>query len=252
MIKSFAVKWFGKEAIEELEKAIEEWKETRTVESLTEKLFYDYKEEFVYDFVFFFNELVKEYGKLEFVLVIDQFERAPLDSCRILLGFVRKKPERVHVVFSFKVEEEGVAKYESIKPELVQLNAQFLSPLPLSAEEIGEWILKARGKEFSYPELKRIRRLSGGFPFLISSWLIYSKDLKLDELRVGREGYCELVKWCFERLSKKCLLLLRRISVLLQPLSVGDYEKLSGVETGKCSLLLEELEKNWIGEEVKN
>lgn len=246
LVKSFAVKWWGKEAVEELEKAYEEWKETPDIESYAEKIFSDYKDEFVYDFVFFFHRLAEMYEKLEFVLVIDQFERAPLISSTILLGFARAKPERVHVAVSFKVEKKGVVKYESIRSELLQLNAQFLRLPPLSPGEIGEWVLKARKKEFSHPDLRKIRRLSGGFPFLISNWLRFSENLELAELRVGREGYCEVLEWCFEGLSKECLLFLRRISVLLQPLAVDEYERLTGVKTGECSLLLEELERNWI------
>ena len=246
MVKAFAVKHLGKEMVDELERAYEDWKETPSVESLAEEMFSKHRDEFVYDFAFFFEKLVEEYKKLEFILVFDQFERAPLVSCGILLGLIRAKPETVHVAVSFKVEKEGVAKYMSIRSELLQLKAELFRLPPLSTEEIGEWILRAREKGFSYPDLRKIRRLSGGFPFLISNWLRYSKKLRLDELLVGREGYCEFVEWCFEGLSKECLLLLRRISVLLQPLSVEDYEQLTGVRTAECNLLLEELEKNWI------
>ncbi|MFX0203028.1 MAG: tetratricopeptide repeat protein [Candidatus Hodarchaeota archaeon] len=94
--------------------------------------------------------------------------------------------------------------------------------------------------------MKKIRWLSGGFPFLIARWLMQSKDLRISELAEGREGYCRFIEWCFEGLSDKCLLFLRRISVLSQPLSVGDYERLTGIRTGECNLLLEKLEKKRI------
>ena len=253
IVKEHAAKVVGKKGVEELKKAIkelkdlyEEWKAMPGVFSVAEEIISRYRDMFVPDLMFFLRSLVEEFKELEFVLVFDQFERALKPSCDALLDVIRQKPERVHVVVSFKVEKEGVAKFESVKSGLLRLNAEFLGLSPLSTGEIGEWILKARGKEFSYPELRKIRRLSAGFPFLISNWLRYSEELELDELYVGREGYCEFVEWCFEGLSKECLLLLRKISVLLQPLSVDDYEKFTGVKAGECSLLLEELEKSWI------
>jgi tetratricopeptide (TPR) repeat protein len=246
LVKSFALKLLNKEAVEELEKVVEEFRKTPTIDSLAEEFFSKHRDEFVYDLVFFANRIVEEYEELEFVLVIDQFERAPFVSYGILLGFIRAKPERLHVVVSFKIGKESMVNYKYIHPELVRLNVRFLTLLPMSDKEIGEWILNSRERDFSYPELRRIRSLSGGFPFLISQWLMHSEKLDIEELQYGREEYCIYVEWCFEGLSEKCALLLRRISTLSQPLSVGDYEQLADVKTGDCSLMLEELEKNWI------
>ena len=95
-------------------------------------------------------------------------------------------------------------------------------------------------------DLKRIRGISAGFPFVISEWLRHSDELNIEELEQARKEYCIFIEWCFERLSKSCILFLRKISTLTQSLSVDDYERLTGERTGECSLTLEKLEKEWI------
>lgn len=248
--KTIALKWLNKEQMEELEKAFTEFREefenTQRIESLAEEIFSKHRDEFVQDLIFFFETLTGEYETLDFVFVVDQFERAPLNSYYILLGLIRAKIERLHIVVSFKMQKEGMENYDRIEPELHQLGTQFLTLEPLSYRTIGEWILKARGKEFSHPQLRRIRWFSGGFPFLIARWLMESENLEISELKVGREGYCRFIEWCFSGLNKEYLLFLRKISVLSQPLSVSDYERLTGTKTGECGILLEDLEKKRI------
>ena len=246
LVKSIALKWLSQDQIDEIQNAIEEFQKTESIESIAEEKFSKYRDEFVQDLIFFFETLTQEYKTLEFVLVIDQFERAPLPSYYVLLSLIRARIERLNIVVSIKVQEKGMEKFNSIKPELHQLDTQFLTLNPFSYRVIGDWILKARGKEFSDPQLRRISWLSGGFPFLIAAWLKHSQNLELSELKVRREGYCRFIEWCFKGLSDKYRLFLRRISVLSQPLSVSDYERLTSTKTGECSILLEKLEKNWI------
>ena len=236
----------NKESVEILEKIAEEFCKTPTIDSLAEEIFFKHRDDFVYDLAFFCNKIAEEYPELEFILVIDQFERAPLVSYKILLGFIRVKPKCFHAVVSFKMEKESLINYRSIQAELVGLNAKFLTLPPMESQEIGEWIFKSRGKIFSEANLRRVRTLSGGFPFLISQWLSHSQQLDIEELKQGREGYCIFIEWCFEGLPEKCILFLRKISTLTQPLSVDDYERLTDEKTGECSLTLEELEKKWI------
>jgi len=106
--------------------------------------------------------------------------------------------------------------------------------------------MRRLGKDFSYPELKKIQKLSGGFPFTISKWLEASPKCDLHVLEAVRGRYCKFVWWRINCLKDECRLMLRKLSVLLQPLPVEDYEKLAGIETGRCGLFLKELVENLI------
>lgn len=246
LFKAFAVKWLDKETLEELEKAVKEWKETPSIFSFVEEKISKYREDFVYDFCFTLRTLVDEYKELKFVLVIDQFERVSPLSCEMLLGIVRMKPRGIHIAVSFKIEKDGTTSFESIKSDLLQLHAKTLELPTLSEEQIGEWISKVKGKEFSRPELRKIKRLSGGFPLVIFDWLKMPRDLSPNTLRVGRKKYCELIKWRFDQLSKDCSNFLRNMCVLTEPLSINDYAKLTSLKVQESISLLEELERNWI------
>jgi len=244
--KSIAIKLFDKELVDALGDFADEFTKTSTIDSLAEDIFSKHRDDFVYDYIFFVKTLAETYPDLEFVLVFDQFERAPLLSYGVLLGLIRAKIGRLHVVVCLKMGEESMPNYTKNKPALVELNAKFLTLKPMSEQEIGRWILGARNTRFLDIELKKIREMSGGFPFLISQWLAYSEKLEIDELNPGQEQYCIFIEWCFDGLTEKCSLFLRRISTLTHGLPVADYERLTGEKTGECSLLLQELERKLI------
>jgi len=244
-VKDLVTKLVGKHVVEELVELKRELDETPTIHSLADEFVRERRSEFIYDFQDFLEELVKEFPDKEFVLLIDQFERAPMPSCDVFLDFVRGKHENVHVAVAVEVEKKGSERFNYVKPHLEQIGATIRELLPLSVEEISEWIRRF-GKDFSYPESKRIRELSGGFPFTVSEWLKTSKEYDLHDIEAARGSYCKFVEWRIDGLKDECKLMLHRISVLLQPLSVEDLERLTGIETNHCSLFLRELKSQWI------
>jgi len=240
-VKDLVTKLVGKHVAEELEALKKELDETPTIYSLADEFVREHRIEFIYDFREFFEELVREFPDREFVLLIDQFERAPMPSCDVFLDFVKGKHENVHVAVALKVEEKGYERFNYVKPHLERIGAEIVELPPLSVEEIGEW-MRHLGKDFSYPELKKIERLSAGFPFAISEWLGTSKECDLSALEARRGKYCGFVESRVNTLGdRECRLVLRRLSVLLQPLPVEDYERLSGIEKESCGLFLNEL-----------
>jgi len=243
--RAVGVKILGEEGFKIFEKYYREFLKTPSIFSFADDIVSQYKTEFINDYIGFFKKLVDEFKDVDFVLVIDQFERAQMPSCEDLLNFIMWKPDRVHVLVSFKVEKGGIEKFAWIKPNLVRQNANILELRRLSVEEIREWMLLL-GKDFSYPELRKIRELSDGFPFTLSEWTKTSKECDLKVLEDVRGRYCEFIKWRSDGLKDDCKLMLHRLSVLLQPLSVEDYEKLTGIEVDRCGLFLNELVDKWI------
>jgi tetratricopeptide (TPR) repeat protein len=248
MVKENAAKFIGKEGVEELENGFKEWKDTQGVYAVAENIISEYKETFVPNLMFFFNSLIEEFNELEFVLVLDQFERALLPACDVLLEFIRLKPKRVRIVVACKVEKGGMEKYSRIEPHLESMKIKPLEISPLSVEDIGEWTKKL-GKEFTYHDLQKIRSFSGGIPFVIHEWLMSSEDFDLEELKGRAKDYCKFIQWRLERLEDKdCTNFVRKLSVLLQPLSVSEYEELSR----NCKPLLDKLSDVWILSELNN
>ena len=245
IVKEYASKLIGKEAVDEIEKAmtegIEEWMKMPGVFMTAEDIISKYKDMFVPDLMFFFNSLVEEFGELEFVLVFDQFERALLPACHVLLDFIRLKPDRVRVVVALKVEEGGAERIRCFEPYLESMNIERLELTPLSKEDIAEWMKKI-GKEFDYGELQKIRKFSGGIPFVISAWIKSPKGADLSELEGKAKDYCKFIKWRLEDLDKECVGCAKKLSVLLQPLSVAEYEELLGY----CKPHLDKLRDVWI------
>lgn len=239
-LKDLVTKLVGKYVEEELEEFKKELDETRTVYSLASEFVREHRSEFIYDFKEFFGELVKEFPEKEFVLLIDQFERAPMPSCDVLLDFVSGRHENVHMAVALKVEKKGSERFNYVRPHLEQLSAKIVRLPPLLVEEIEEW-MEHLEKYFSYVELKRIWELSAGFPFTISEWLKTSKECDLREFEAVKGRYCVFVKWRIDGLRDECKLMLHRLSVLLQPLSVEDYAQLAEIEVGRYSLFLNEL-----------
>jgi tetratricopeptide (TPR) repeat protein len=158
--------------------------------------------------------------------MIDQFERATKSSIDFFLSVVRGLPKGVYIVASFKIGAEA-RHYEEHETKLIYEGCKIAELKGLSEDEIGEWIRRERGVEFLKPELKKIRKESGGFPVILSEWISQSEDLNSDELKGERKK--SLFKFYEKRMGKvddKTQVLARKLSVLLQPLTLEGYTRL--------------------------
>lgn len=241
------VKLFGERVLKEAERFYKEWKKTPMLFSLADEIVSDYKTEFIYGYLYFFEKLVRELGDIDLVLVIDQFERAPMSSDGILLDLIWRKSDGIRVVLSFRVEE-NIERFDRVKAKLPSDADVFELRRELSVGEIGEWVRLVRDKELSYPELKKIRKLSGGFPFLISEWLKSSEKLDPKELKGLEEErkYCTFIRWRLKGLSDDYRFFLNQLSVLLQELPIKDYAKLMEISKERCGRFSRELAQRWV------
>jgi Cdc6-like AAA superfamily ATPase len=191
LAKDLVAKLVGQHVVEELVELKKELDDTPTIYSLADEFIREHRSEFIYDLREFFSKLVKEFSDREFVLLIDQFERAPMPSSDVFLDFVKEWHENVHVVVALRVEEIGSERFNYVKPHLNQMGAKIVELPSLSIEEIEEW-MRSLGKIFSDPELEKIRKLSAGFPFAISEWLRTSKEWDLRDFKAVRGRYSAL------------------------------------------------------------
>ncbi len=158
--------------------------------------------------------------------MIDQFERATKSSIDFFMCAVRGLPKDVYMVASFKIDAEA-RHYEEIESELSYEGCKIAELKGLSEDEIGEWIRGERGVELLKPELRKIKKESGGFPVILNEWISQSEELNSDELEGERKK--SLFKFYEKRLDKvddKTQVFARKLSVLLQPLTLEEYTRL--------------------------
>jgi tetratricopeptide (TPR) repeat protein len=203
------------------------WNETKTISAieLAEETIAQHKQEFTDFYLDLLGALVQKTNK-KIVLMIDQFERATKSSIDFFLSVVRGLPRDVYIVASFKIGAEA-RHYEEIESELSYEGCKIAELKGLSEAEIGEWIRRERGVEFLKPELRKIRRESGGFPVVLHEWILQSEDLNLDELKGGKKK--SLFIFYEKRLDKvddNTQVFARKLSVLLQPLTLEEYTRL--------------------------
>ena len=203
------------------------WKETKTVSAieLAEETIAQHKQEFTDFYLDLLGALVQKTNK-KIVLMIDQFERATKSSIDFFLSVVRGLPKGVYMVTSFKIGAEA-RHYEEHETKLIYEGCKIAELKGLSEDEIGEWIRRERGVEFLKPELRKIRRESGGFPVLLNEWISQSEELNSDELKGERKK--SLFNFYEKRLDKvddKTQVFARKLSVLLQPLTLEGYTRL--------------------------
>ena len=203
------------------------WKETKTVSAieLAEETIAPHKQEFTDFYLDLLGALVQKTNK-KIVLMIDQFERATKSSIDFFLSVVRGLPKGVYMIASFKIGAEA-RHYEEHETKLIYEGCKIAELKGLSEAGIGEWIRRERGVEFLKPELRKIRRESGGFPVLLNEWISQSEELNSDELKGERKK--SLFKFYEKRLDKlddNTQVFARKLSVLLQPLTLEGYTRL--------------------------
>nr|QNO53551.1 photosystem I assembly protein Ycf3 [Methanosarcinales archaeon ANME-1 ERB6] len=203
------------------------WKETKTVSAieLAEETIAQHKQEFTDFYLDLLGALVQRTNK-KIVLMIDQFERATKSSIDFFLSVVRGLPKGVYMIASFKIGAEA-RHYEEHETKLIYEGCKIAELKGLSEAEIGEWIRRERGVEFLKPELRKIRRESGGFPVLLNEWISQSEELNSDELKGERKK--SLFNFYEKRLDKvddNTQVFARKLSVLLQPLTLEGYTRL--------------------------
>ncbi|MGB7002542.1 MAG: tetratricopeptide repeat protein, partial [Halobacteriota archaeon] len=203
------------------------WKETKTVSAieLAEETIAQHKQEFTDFYLDLLGALVQKTNK-KIVLMIDQFERATKSSIDFFLSVVRGLPKGVYMIASFKIGAEA-RHYEEIESKLIYEGCKIAELKGLSEDEIGEWLRRERGVELLKPELRKIRRESGGFPVLLNEWISQSEDLNSDELKGERKK--SLFNFYEKRLDKvddNTQVFARKLSVLLQPLTLEGYTRL--------------------------
>ena len=203
------------------------WKETKTVSAieLAEETIAQHKQEFTDFYLDLLGALVQKTNK-KIVLMIDQFERATKSSIDFFLSVVRGLPKDIYIVASFKIGAEA-RHYEEHETKLIYEGCKIAELKGLSEDEIGEWIRREWGVEFLKPELRKIRRESGGFPVLLHEWISQSEELNSDELKGERKK--SLFNFYEKRLDEvddKTQVFARKLSVLLQPLTLEGYTRL--------------------------
>jgi predicted ATPase len=202
-------------------------KETKKIPAveLAEETIAQHKQEFTDFYLDLLGALARKINK-KIVLLIDQFELATKSSVDFFMSVVRGLPKDVYMVASFKIGEEA-KHYEEIEPDLRYESSKIEELKGLSEDEIGEWIRGERGVELLKPELKKIRKESGGFPVILNEWISQSKKLNLDELK--GEMKRALFKFYEKRMNKlddKTQIFARKLSVLLQSLTLEEYTRL--------------------------
>ncbi len=203
------------------------WKETKTGSAieLAEETIAQHKQEFADFYLDLLGALARKTNK-KAVLMIDQFERATKSSLDFFMCAVRGLPKDVYMVASFKIGEEA-RHYEEIESELSYESCKIAELKGLSEDEIGEWIRGERGVELLKPELRKIKKESGGFPVILNEWISQSEELNSDELKGERKK--SLFKFYEKRMDKlddKTQVFARKLSVLLQPLTLEGYTRL--------------------------
>ncbi|MCK4731460.1 MAG: AAA family ATPase, partial [Methanophagales archaeon] len=203
------------------------WEETKEIPAieLAEEAIAQHKQEFTEFYLDLLGALARKTNK-KLVLMIDQFERATKSSIDFFMSAVRGLPKDVYMVASFKIGAEA-RHYEEIKSELSYEGCKIAELKGLSEDEIGEWIRRERGVEFLKPELRKIRKETGGFPVILNGWLSQSEELNSEELRGERKK--TLFKFYEKRMDKvddETQVFARKLSVLLQPLTLEGYTRL--------------------------
>ena len=203
------------------------WKETKTGSAieLAEETIAQHKQEFTDFYLDLLGALARKTNK-KAVLMIDQFERATKSSIDFFLSIVRGLPKGTYMVASFKIGAEA-RHYEEIESELSYEGCKIAELKGLSEDEIGEWIRGERGVELLKPELRKIRKDTGGFPVILNEWISQSEELNSDKLKGERKK--SLFKFYEKRMDKlgdKTQVFARKLSVLLQPLTLEGYTRL--------------------------
>lgn len=242
LIKDAITRLVGTHIADELEKFKAELATAPSVFSLSNRFIAEHKSEFIYSLFELLEALQEAFPNMRFVLMIDQFERAPLNSCNILLDLANRKLSNFQIIIGIKTENEGSRKLEYLKPNIERMGAEVAELRPLTLQEIGDWMDKLNLK-FTPLERKKIKNLSGGFPFTIAEWIKSSKNPTIKELQEVRGKYCEFIKFRIDSLERQQNLLVRRLAVLEGPLSIVGYQQLSEIDPETCSLLLKDLEE---------
>ena len=212
------------ETVNFLEQIWDETKEIPVIE-LAEETLAQHKQEFIVFYLDLLGALALKTNK-RIVVMIDQFELATLSSVDFFMSLVRGLPQCVYVVASFKKGEEP-RHYEAIEPDLRYEGSRIVELNGLSEDEIGDWIRKERGIDLLKPELKKIRRASGGFPIILNAWISQSEELNPDELTgdLKRSLFTFYAKR-MDGADAKAQVFARKLSVLLQPLTLEEYARL--------------------------
>ncbi|MCW4017904.1 MAG: tetratricopeptide repeat protein [Candidatus Bathyarchaeota archaeon] len=245
LIKDAITKLAGEHITKELQEFKKELDKTETIFTISNDFVSRYANEFINGFIDVLNDLHNAFPDKEFILLIDQFERAPLPAYNIFLDFVRICMEKTKLLIALKVEEHSFDKFDHIKPQLEGLKATSTNLKPLTVNDIKEWMIQV-GKDFSDTELREIEKLSAGFPFAISEWTRSSEHLELEELKKVRGRFCEFIKWRMKNLRDECNIVARKLSVLINPLSIEDYEKVMDLQSEEFGLFVEKLVDKWI------
>jgi hypothetical protein len=146
--------------------------------------------------------------------------------------------ERFHVIVSFRTESTGRdygdisarRLYEETRDRLiVDLGGEELRLKGLSPEDIGKWIKLARGIQLPLvPDLKRIRKNSGGLPLFLHEWIRNPRNTNYDQIK--RDKLCDTIRRQETGLGDNDLVRLYKLSILHQPHNDKLLGKYLGME----------------------
>jgi hypothetical protein len=182
----------------------------------------DHRDEARESYLNIFNSLADEFRDRSFVLIFDQFEYVGKASIDFFLNFTKflMIEERFHIIVSFRTESSGrdygdvTARrlYEDTRDKLiVDLGGEELRLKGLSAEDIGKWIKLSRGIQLPLvPDLRRIRKNSGGLPLLLNEWIRNPRNVDYDQIQ--RDKLCDTIRRQETGLSDSELVKLYKLS----------------------------------------
>ena len=134
------------------------------------------------------------------------------------MNLIKFLPDNFHVILSYEAgtwESESKKKiYDDIRYKLTHdLNGSKIVLAGLCEDAIGKWIHDARGTDLPLvPNLKMIRKNSGGLPIVIEHWIKTSKDLDFNF--IDRTKFCDKIVQSGDNLTDNAFSDLEKLSIL--------------------------------------
>ena len=222
---------------------------------IAERYVNEHGKQTVSSYVEIFSSLQQEFKEFNLLLIFDQFESVSKASIDFLIDFLRKMPDKMHVILSFQTEDDSWNDIVSSKLVEYAINiikrqgTNIITINGLTIEEIQKWVKSSRGKDLAIiPDLKRIRENTSGFPLLLDEWINQSTDLnykELEQIKVSNKrdivrNYVLKRKGLLSN-EKDVIINLNKISILTIPLESSDLSFFLQMKIDDVEIFLEKL-----------
>jgi len=185
----------------------------------------------------------KSSSDCRFVSIIDQVEYADNVLWEFLVDAARSLPERFFLVLTVNHEKrEGQMFLDDHEAELQNLDPYIKELEGLTDDDIKELIKIKRGVRKTPAEIADVRRITGGRPLLLISW-IDSEEFDKSVIDERIKKYDGFFKKKLEILSKDANKLAVMLSILPMPMPAGleDYAMLMDTNLQECQNHIKEL-----------